>query len=97
MLFDGIKCIAECYISSEKQSPNYDGKYVTLWGVLVKPEYRNKGIGYLFLSQVISEIDLIIDLTVDCNKLNAIKLYEKLGFTEWKTENGFKYMKKAGN
>lgn len=47
--------------------------------IFVDNEYRNKGIGSKMMDYMIS-YGYSISLEVNCNNINAIKLYEKYGF-----------------
>lgn len=52
--------------------------------IIINPNYRNKGYGYLLIDKVINDIkDKDVDnitLEVNQNNLSAIRLYEKQGF-----------------
>lgn len=62
-----------------------------IWGVYVKPDYRNHGIGHQLIKAVITHAkDImkcsIINITVETSNTTAKNLYEKLGFTVWGIE-----------
>lgn len=63
-----------------------------LFGFSVKKEFRGKGLGSFFLSQIIQRIkDDISDiyLTVEKDNISAVKLYEKNGFKRVSFEKDF--------
>lgn len=86
----------------KNDDPDYiiPGKRVYLSRMIVKPDYRNKGIGDIMLEFLIGKAKEMgvneISLGIDCDNENAVYLYNKFGFTEVifesEDEHG-KYMK----
>lgn len=62
-----------------------------IWGMYVKPSYRNKGIGKALLEKVLhharNKMDCsLINISVEETNAAAKNLYESFGFTIWGTE-----------
>ena len=80
------------------------GKRVYVSRMIVKKEYRNKGIGSEILNYLIDKVKKMgyseMTIGVDKDNINALHLYRKYGFTEvlfdGADENGeyFKLMKR---
>ena len=94
--------IGEGALIIKNDDPDYTipDKRVYLSRMIVKPEYRNKGIGGMMLELLINKAKEMgyseISLGVDLDNQNAVHLYNKFGFTEvvfeGEDEHG-KYMK----
>jgi RimJ/RimL family protein N-acetyltransferase len=56
-------------------------------GIFISEKYRNKGIGNIIMEDILKESMDDIYLTVDKDNINAIYLYNKVGFTIEKEEN----------
>ena len=59
-----------------------------IWGMYIKSEHRNKGIGKSLIESAIIQAKNnmeceIINLTVQSNNITAIKLYKSFGFKKW--------------
>lgn len=62
-----------------------------VWGMYVLPEFRQKGIGKLLLSELLNKSKLLegleqVNLSVVSKNLNAIRLYTYLGFKSYGLE-----------
>ena len=66
---------------------------IDIVNVFVLKEYRNKGIGYALMSELISvsKTDLKKNITLEVNSLNfsAISLYQKCGFKKVGIRSGY--------
>ena len=73
---------------SEDSDYTIDGIRCYLSRLIVKKQYRNKGVGSAlmdyFINKAIAEGFSEISLGVDCGNLNAVHLYEKFGFEVFK-------------
>lgn len=72
-----------------------------LWVVAVLPTHAGRGIGGALLKKVdawlFSEGCKQLWLTTDLDtRLRAYGFYKKHGWTDWKTENGLRFMRKLG-
>ena len=71
----------------------YDDIYdrVEIVNILVKEEYRNKGIGTSMLKYIIQKSKDKENITLEVSSLNniAIKLYENLGFKKVALRRGY--------
>jgi ribosomal protein S18 acetylase RimI-like enzyme len=56
-------------------------------GIFISEKYRNKGIGSIIMKDLLKESMNDVYLTVDKENINAINLYNKIGFTTEKEEN----------
>jgi ribosomal protein S18 acetylase RimI-like enzyme len=56
-------------------------------GIFISDKYRNKGMGSIIMEDLLKESIDNIYLTVDKENINAIHLYNKIGFTIEKEEN----------
>lgn len=80
------KFVGEGDLVFDKNDPDYtvDGKRIYLSRLIVKKEYRNKGIGTEIMKFLINKAREMnyseISLGVDCINGAAIHLYEKFGF-----------------
>ncbi len=94
--------IGEGALVFDTADPDYTitGKRVYVSRMIVKKEYRNRGIGSEILEFLIRKAKSIgfseMTIGVDKNNLNALHLYKKYGFTEvlfdGRDENG-EYLK----
>ena len=94
--------IAEGALVIKNDDPDYTIPDIRIYlsRMIVKPEYRNKGIGGIMLEFLIQKAKEMgyceISLGVDCDNQNAVHLYNKCGFTgvvfEGEDEHG-KYLK----
>ncbi len=94
--------IGEGALVFDTADPDYTitGKRVYVSRMIVKKEYRNRGIGSEILEFLIRKAKSMgfseITIGVDKNNLNALHLYKKYGFTEvlfdGRDENG-EYLK----
>jgi RimJ/RimL family protein N-acetyltransferase len=80
---DGVPCgIATLYLQ-----PYLRISHQTEFGIIVSPEYRNRGVGSLLMSSLLNlakekfNIELIHLQTMDDNP--AIRLYKRFGFKEF--------------
>lgn len=80
------KFVGEGDLVFDKNDPDYtvDGKRIYLSRLIVKKEYRNKGIGTKIMKFLINKAREMnyseISLGVDCINGAAIHLYKKFGF-----------------
>lgn len=94
--------IGEGALVLDTADPDYTipGKRVYVSRMIVKKEYRNRGIGSEILEFLIRKVENMgfseMTIGVDKNNLNALHLYKKYGFTEvlfdGRDENG-EYLK----
>ena len=79
--------IGEGSLVFKNNDPDYTipDKRIYLSRMIVKDEYRNRGVGGIILDYLIDYAELLgyeeISLGVDTDNLNARHLYEKKGFT----------------
>lgn len=79
-------------IGSILATPTTDHNLYIVHKVFVAAEYRNKGIGTLLFKQLLTRLDDMnceSMLTVDPQNSNAIKLYEKWGYSDKTYIKGF--------
>lgn len=81
--FIGEGALVLCTIDPDYTIP---GKRVYVSRMIVKKEYRNRGIGSEILEFLIRKAESMgfseMTIGVDKNNLNALHLYKKYGFTE---------------
>ena len=81
------ECIGEGSLVFKNNDPDYTipNKRIYLSRMIVKEEYRNRGIGGIILDYLIDYAEQLgyeeITLGVDTDNFNARHLYEKKGFT----------------
>jgi ribosomal protein S18 acetylase RimI-like enzyme len=72
--------------------------HISLWGFLIKEEYRGKGYSKILMKKVLeylSEKVGIVDLQVMENNIPAVNLYKSFGLeTYYNTGHGVLYMSK---
>ncbi len=81
-----------------RQEPTKMAHKAFLWGMYIEPSHRGQGIGSKLVEKIIelaksSGAIIQVQLTVVKDNVEAIKLYEKFGFTTWGVEpRALKYM-----
>lgn len=89
------------YIFLENNEPvaygHLDADNGDIWlGVCVKENKQKQGLGHKMISELINFAKnnkiYLLNLSVDDNNLNAIKLYKKMGFVEKENKNGIIFM-----
>lgn len=71
-----------------------------MWVIAVLPEYENRGIGKALMEKVeawlIAEGNDVLWLTTDPDEnFRAVGFYRRLGWEDWKMEDGDRFMRKA--
>ena len=83
--------------SYDKITYSDNKKYTTIWNINVDENYRNLGIGKIFMTKLIEllkpKVDIIY-LQVKHENNIAIKLYESFGFKIYKNMSFYYCMKK---
>ncbi len=80
---DELIGVADVYLKDKVE------KHVGVFGIIIVPKWRGKGVGTLLLKQTLAEAEKhirsvrIITLGVFGNNAIAKKLYEKMGFVEY--------------
>lgn len=81
----GLSCVRD----------NIKLRHRAVFGVSIKEKYWNKGIGNIFIQEIINMAEIMgyeqVELGVFEDNIKAQKLYRKFGFNEWgRVKNAFK-------
>lgn len=84
ILFDGKKKIGRAYLYLIKNDL-HKKPYGLLEDIYVDEKYRGKGIGTMFLNDVIKKAE-----SLECYKLIATSRFERKNIHKWYLKSGFK-------